>query len=202
MKELKEDGTFEGHIAVFNNVDRGGDLIESGAAKKTLKENKEFPLFYLHDPNQVIGIIKAKTDDYGIHVIGFFNKAIQRAVEIYELTKQGAIKAMSLGYEAIEIGFKTIKDKEVRVIKELKLFEGSLLPAGFGMNPLALVRDVKMINQLYEVMNNDKLKEALFKEPLKKEETKDTLIKEPLNLDLSDFYNKLSEFKKFLEGGK
>lgn len=202
MNELKEDGTFEGYAAVFNNIDTGNDLIENGAFKKTLKENKEYPLFYFHDPHQIVGILKAKTDDYGLLITGYFNKAVQRAVEIYELTKQGAIKAMSIGYSALEIGYKTIKDKEIRIIKELKLYEVSVLPTGFGMNPKALVTDVKMINQLYKVINDDKLKEALLKEPSTKKEKTDTLIRKPLDLDLSEFYTKLIEFNKFLQGGK
>lgn len=201
MKELKEDGTFEGYAAVFNNVDSGNDLIEEGAFKKTLKENKEFALFYMHTPLEILGISKPKVDDYGLWFTGYFNKAVQRAVEIYELTKQKAIKAISIGYDALEFGYKEIKGKRIRILKEIRLYEISLLPAGFGMNPKALVTDIKMINQLYKVINDDKLREALFKEPSKEEKT-DTLIKKPLELDLSEFYIKLIEFNKFLEGGK
>ena len=46
------DGSFAGSLAVYNNIDLGGDLIEPGAFTKTIKEHgDQVPLLWQHKPD-------------------------------------------------------------------------------------------------------------------------------------------------------
>jgi len=146
VKELEDDGTFSGYVAVTGTEDRQGDIIESGAFRKTNQENDTFPLLWQHKRETPIGVIKeVEEDSKGQWVKGELNLDTQKGKEAYSLLKQEAIKGLSIGY-------KTIKDKieeGVRIIKELKLFEGSLVT--FPANPLAQVEAVKTVPQMQEI---------------------------------------------------
>jgi len=140
LKELKEDGQFEGYASVFDVKDAVNDVVEPGAFKKTLTEKREFPLLWYHDPRDVLGIVEAEEDSKGLKIIGKLNMGVQKAREKYELLKQKAIKGLSIGYDTI----KEVWDKETRKLKEIKLWEVSLCT--FQANPEATVTAVKKEN--------------------------------------------------------
>lgn len=146
LKELQESGHFEGYLAVTGNKDRAGDVVDSGAFKKTNKENDTFPLLWQHNKDEPIGVLRnIREDSRGEYVEGELNKDTQKGREAYSLLKQGAIKGLSIGY-------KTIKDsiKEgARHIKELKLYEGSIVT--FPANPQATVETVKSVTELQDM---------------------------------------------------
>ena len=145
LKELKETGEFEGYAAVFGNLDKGGDIIDPGAFTKTLLEKKEFPLSWMHDIRDLLGMVSAEQDNVGLKIHGFLNLAVQSAREKYALMKQGVIKMLSIGYDTIKAVFES--NGAVRRLQELKLYEVSLVP--WAMNPEALVTDVKMEGKPY-----------------------------------------------------
>lgn len=137
IKELQEDGTFEGYAAIFNNIDSYGDIIEKGAFKKTLSEHAEFPILWSHDPRDPIGVVSAEEDTHGLKVKGKLALGVQRAREIYELMKMKAVKGLSIGYDTIQ----KLIDEVGRHLKEVKLWEVS--PCTFQANELAEVTAVK-----------------------------------------------------------
>ena len=139
LKEIDDSGQFEGYASVFDVVDHGNDIVEKGAFKKTLQEKKEFPLLYYHDPREVLGVIEAEEDQKGLRVLAKLNLNVQRAREAYELLKQKAIKGLSIGYDVIKEAW----DKDVRRLKEVKLWEISLVT--FPMNEMASVTGVKAL---------------------------------------------------------
>ncbi len=59
-----------GYAAVFDERDRGGDLIKFGAFTNSLARLKPFPFLKSHDPKQVIGnLLMAYQDDFGLAVV-------------------------------------------------------------------------------------------------------------------------------------
>jgi len=152
-KALNEDGAFEGYGAVFENVDRGGDIIKKGAFRESLsqhKKQKTKPLFLLnHDSDQVAGVIdEIKEDNRGLFVTGRFNLEKQAARETYSDIRMGASKGMSIGY----IARKVTRDEQtgVRTISALDLWEVSSV--AFPMNERAEFLGVKSIaNQISTV---------------------------------------------------
>lgn len=140
VKSIDEQGIFEGYAAVFNNVDLGGDVIEPGAFKKTLQENPRMPILWQHDPREPIGVtLEAYEDGKGLRVKGQLNLETTRGREAYALLKQGALKGLSIGYDAV----KEVWEGTKRILKEIRLWEWSLVT--FPMNPLAQVAEVKAV---------------------------------------------------------
>lgn len=140
VKSIDEQGIFEGYAAVFNNEDLGGDIIEPGAFKKTLKENPKMPILWQHDLREPIGVtLEAYEDDKGLRVKGQLNLETTKGREAYALLKQGALKGLSIGYDAV----KELWEGTTRRLKEIRLCEWSLVT--FPMNPLAQVMAVKTV---------------------------------------------------------
>ncbi len=141
-------GTFSGYLAVFDNEDLGGDVIERGAFTKTLNDARErkaarqsaylFPILNQHDEHQPCGgFVEAHEDEHGLYVKGQLDLDIQLGRDVYSGMKKGYLTGLSIGYS-------TIKHKWVgntRRLQELALFEGS--PVTFAMNPEASVTAVK-----------------------------------------------------------
>lgn len=144
VQELTEAGQFEGHGSISGNKDSFDDIVESGAFKKTLRENKVFPLLWQHQTSSPIGLVDIKgEDDMGLPVIGDINLETTLGREAYSLLKQFTDAGRPMG---LSIGYETIKDKVVegiRYLKEIKLHEISLVT--FPANPLALVSGVKSV---------------------------------------------------------
>lgn len=145
LKDLKETGEFEGYAAIFGNLDKGGDIIEPGAFTKTLLEKKEFPLSWMHDIRDLLGIASAEQDNVGLKVHGFLNMAVQSAKEKYALVKQRAVRELSIGYDTVKAIFEN--NNSVRRLQEVKLYEVALVP--WAMNPEAQIINVKMEGKPY-----------------------------------------------------
>src|SRR5690606_27708003 len=140
VKQLDEAGVFEGYAAVFGNEDLGGDVIEPGAFKKTLKENPTLPILWQHDVREPIGVsLEAYEDGKGLRVKGQLNLETSRGREAYALLKQGALRGLSIGYDTIKEAW----HGSVRRLKEIRLWEWSLVT--FPMNPRAQVTAVKAV---------------------------------------------------------
>lgn len=149
--EVSDQGIIRGYASTFGNVDLGLDIVEKGAFKKSLKENKGvFPILADHNPSKQIGWnMKASEDDRGLLVEGKLNMEVQDAREKYALAKS----AMELGAPmGLSIGYATIKaepDRErpvVRRLKELKLYEYSIVT--FPMNTEAMITAAKSVTGL------------------------------------------------------
>lgn len=131
IKELDEEGTFSGYLSTFGNIDSGGDVVEKGAFKKTLRENKAFAFTWGHDASLegIIGSFSAKEDDKGLFVNGSFfldldvgNKAYRTAKALQE---KGVRLAMSIGYKTIKHVYDTVNGITIRRLKEIDLHEGA-----------------------------------------------------------------------------
>lgn len=135
-----DEGRFSGSAAVFGNVDKGNDLIEAGATTKTIQENPEVPIFWVHEYDLVpIGIGTLSTDGKkSTRIEGqLFIESSELAREVFGAMKAGAVKGLSIGYNTIKRYFKGA----VRHLQEIAIGEVSLCP--FPMNPLAEVDTVK-----------------------------------------------------------
>lgn len=147
IKSIKQDDEkyfhIEGYASTFNDLDRGGDIIQPGAFKKSIAEFK--PMFlWSHDHGKLIGVIDEISED----VKGLFIKARCPRDDTYvsghviPQVEIGSVKSMSIGYFAID--FEYDSDTEVRILKEIKLFEISLVP--LPMNPNADITSAKTLD--------------------------------------------------------
>jgi len=137
IKVLTEEGTFEGYAAIFDKPDAYSEIIEKGAFTRTINTQKQFPMLWYHDPRNPIGVIDVEADEKGLKVRGTLNLEVQMAKEKYALMKQKAIRGLSIGFRTI----KDLWDKDIRYLKEIKLYEIS--PVTFQAHPAALISNVK-----------------------------------------------------------
>jgi len=138
IKQVDEDGTFEGYLSKYDVVDLGKDVVKKGAFTKTIQESGgEVPLLWQHDHTSPIGSLKLEDRDEGLWVKGKLALEVQKAKEAYELVKAGVIKGLSIGYQTM----REKMDGSIRNLLEISLKEGSIVT--FPMLPLARIESVK-----------------------------------------------------------
>jgi HK97 family phage prohead protease len=140
---LNVEGEITGYGAIFDNVDRGGDVIKKGAFAKTISENGGSVIMVAnHDQNKPIGrVTEMKEDATGLLFKGYLSKT-DRAQEYKQLMKDGVVDSFSIGYAVVK-GDRN--DHGGRDLAELKLFEIS--PVAIPMNPEAKLLEVKNISK-------------------------------------------------------
>lgn len=126
---------FAGYAAVFDRVDRGGDVVRRGAFSRTRKEG--VPLLWQHKPEAVIGTVDyLREDARGLRVIGRLSGRTAAGREAAALLKDGAVNGLSFGYRVREAS-----EGRPRELRALDLVEVSLVT--FPMQPLARVHAVE-----------------------------------------------------------
>ncbi len=141
-KAVKDDGSFEGYASVFNNVDRGRDIVMPGAFKASLsvRPADKIKMLWQHDSSCPIGVYTdAKEDSTGLFVKGMLAVNTTLGRDAYELMKMGAIDGMSIGFMTVSDDYD--KASGIRMIKEADLREISVVT--FPMNESATVSSVK-----------------------------------------------------------
>jgi HK97 family phage prohead protease len=123
VKDVTEQGVFEGYASTFGNVDLGGDKVVRGAFKRTLEATKgKVPVLWQH--RDAIGVgIEAHEDTKGLYVRGQLVMTVKQAQEARDLTAAGAIRSMSIGYRVPRDGWDM--DGETRLLKDIDLLEYS-----------------------------------------------------------------------------
>lgn len=136
-----EAGEFEGHAAVFNNVDSQNDIIMPGAFEKTLKENAHrVKILSNHDAlRPPIGRpLFMEEDDTGLFVRGKISMT-QKGRDILTLIKDGVITELSIAFQTMKESFD--KQTGIRIISEVRLWEFS--PVTWAANDQAKILTVK-----------------------------------------------------------
>ena len=142
VKNLADDGTFEGYGSIFGNVDCYRESVVKGAFSKSLKkheqDNNPVLMLWQHSWEDPIGVWKElKEDDRGLYGVGEINLDVQKGREAYSLMKQRALTGLSIGYKEV----KYTDNAEVRLLEEIDLYEIS--PVTFPANEEARISAVK-----------------------------------------------------------
>jgi HK97 family phage prohead protease len=118
---------FAGYAAVFDAVDRGGDVVRKGAFRVAGK----VPLLWQHGGKPVGEIEWLGEDSRGLRVIGRVEDA-----RLAEMVAKRGVTGLSFGYRVREA-----RRGRVREIRQLELMEVSLVVS--PMQPLARVHAVE-----------------------------------------------------------
>jgi HK97 family phage prohead protease len=132
------EGQFQAYASVFGNEDSYGDVVVRGAFDADLKRweasGSPIPLLFGHnmsDPDYNIGhIVKATEDDHGLLVTAQLDLENPKAVQTYRLLKGKRINQMSFAYDVIDGGAVTQDEKSHYELRELKVYEVSVVPIG------------------------------------------------------------------------
>jgi HK97 family phage prohead protease len=150
MKQAPDEtGVFAGYGAVFGNVDLGRDVIAPGAFSESLTKwaakGKLPRMFWQHNSRQPIGKwTEMKEDGYGLFCRGRLTKGVQCADEAYLLMLDEALDGLSIGYQTVDDQY----DATLNVRKLLKLDLMEVSPVSIGMNPEALISQVKAAERI------------------------------------------------------
>lgn len=143
------DGTLEGYLSTFGNVDLGNDVVQPGAFDETIKELKAgggIPLLADHvaSTSHVLGTIyDAVPDSRGLKIKARFSSA-PSAQDVRIKLVEGHVRKMSMGYEAKAYSFQDIEGKgTVRSLDAVHLWEGSVVV--FPMNTDADITRAKSL---------------------------------------------------------
>lgn len=134
---LKE-GQFTAYASVFGNKDSYGDVVMAGAFAKTLaewtKSGDVIPLLFGHnmsDPDYNLGgVVHAEEDAVGLKITGEFDMDNPKSVQSYRLLKGRRIRQMSFAYDEIDSGPAVHNGENVWELRELKLYEVSIVTVG------------------------------------------------------------------------
>lgn len=134
--------TVKGYGSTFGNVDRGGDIVEHGAFKKSLSMFMPSYL-WMHKMDTPIGrIVVAREDMKGLWIEARLPKDDTLVSgRVIPQMKIGSVATMSIGYYA-EV-YEENEDGN-RVLKEVLLFEVS--PVHLPMNEQARIASVKSLD--------------------------------------------------------
>ena len=130
---------FAGYAALFDRVDKGGDIVRKGAFARAVEKGPgALPLLWQHEAMRPIGRIESIAEDAkGLRVIGRLTARTQVAEEAAALLRDGAVGGLSFGYR---VRAKTDGGPQAgfdREITDVDLVEVSLVT--FPMQPAARV---------------------------------------------------------------
>lgn len=134
---------FAGYAALFDVVDRGGDVVRSGAFAGA--DARRVPLLWQHDPARPIGVIESASEDArGLRVVGRLSEGSATAREAAALIAEGAVSGLSFGYrvQASEPGPPGRGGTPIRTLTRVELVEVSVvtLPMQPGARVLAVAQ--------------------------------------------------------------
>ena len=130
------DLRFAGYAAIFDRVDRGGDVVRAGAFGPDAEGKLAaagVPLLWQHGPASVIGVVEsAREDARGLRVIGRVSRRTAAGREAAAALEQGVLDGLSFGYRV-----QTARGSRTRELLALELVEVSLVT--HPMQPMARV---------------------------------------------------------------
>jgi HK97 family phage prohead protease len=131
------------YVSAFGNKDAHGDIIEKGAYKKTIQENKHrIKHLFQHDINNIIGRpVEMVEDNTGLLVTSFVSDL--KNGDYRKMYEDGLITEHSVGIIPVKEAYD--ETRKANVMRELRLFEFSSVT--FGANENTPVVDIKSMSR-------------------------------------------------------
>ena len=152
VKADDQQGVIEAIVSVFNNRDRGDDIVRPGAFAESLKRKLPKGVWHHKWDTPVARTLEAREllpgdpllpaqlkDLGGLYIKAQFNLKTQRGVETFSDIQFGIIDEFSIGYRAVKVQYD--EENDTRELIECDLYEWS--PVLVGMNPATALLSVK-----------------------------------------------------------
>ena len=123
-----------GYLSSFGNIDSDNDIIERGAFLKSINERFD-KIFFLNQHNWQQPLSKfrvLKEDDRGLYFESGPLPDTSFGNDVIKLYDAGVLKEHSIGFRTIQSDYNS--ETEIRHIKEIKLYEGSVVTLGANSN--------------------------------------------------------------------
>lgn len=142
-------GIFEAIVAVFGNVDRGGDKIIKGAFADSLKawetKGRPIPVIFAHQWDNLdahIGhVLEAKEVEQGLYVKAQLDMDEEFAARVWKKMNAGTLAEFSFAYDIDDAVPAVMDGEHITELRKLELMEVG--PCLVGMNPDTQLLGVK-----------------------------------------------------------
>lgn len=144
--ETEENPTkIVGRAAVFNTIAHG-EMIRKGAFAKSLEEQDDIKAYLGHNPLNILarranGTLELSESDQGLEVTIYPNLNSQADRDILAKVERGDINQMSFGFTPVKEEMADIDGEQVRVLKEVRLFEVSVVTEPWYETTVAEARE-------------------------------------------------------------
>lgn len=145
LKEISDEGEFEGYASVFGVRDQGYDIVERGAFTESLSRRgaKGVKMLWHHNPTDIRGVwTELREDDRGLWCRGRVLKDLSKGRDTITLLKEKALDGLSIGYRTER--YTIDEEAKARRLQKVDLIEISLVT--FPMNQESLISRVKSDN--------------------------------------------------------
>ena len=169
--------------ANFSNIDRVGDISEKGMFEKSWKESKAIDFLFNHVEGDAVGnVVDVFADEQKAYThVTFGNWTLGN--DVIAMAESKVLKGASFGYSVVRKEFNTVSGKKVRVLKEVKHFETSLLTK-MPANPLTGI--ISLQKSLEEKQLTGPEKSALLTIVRNDQATLESLINLSASADITD----------------
>lgn len=131
VKDIDSKGrVITGYLSAFGNKDFDGDIIEKGAFQKSIDERMS-QMFFLNQHNWQQPLSKfqvLKEDEKGLYFESRPLPDTSYGNDVMKLYEAGVLNEHSIGFNVIKADYD--RDTDIRHIKEIKLYEGSVVTLG------------------------------------------------------------------------
>ena len=147
------------YFADFNSVDEAGRMMDKNAFNRTFNNNfKRFAHLLNHDRNTLLGKpLEVGTDTKGAFMVSQLSKSSAGADALI-LYGEGIYNEHSFGFNIVNSQKHVINNKEIELVKELKMWEASTVT--WGMNEYT---PTISLNQAETLLNSSKLSDEILK---------------------------------------
>ncbi len=170
------DYQFEGYLSTYGNTDRDGDVMTKGCFDESLQKKSTVPMLWNHDRNSVIGKLELSSDNVGLAVKGFLNLNDEKARNILDLLKMGALDSMSVGFIIDE--YVPIDEKRPFggwEITKAEVLEGSIVTV--PANDQAVIQNVKNLEEKGGEKELKELVKSAIREVFEEKQKREELLK-------------------------
>lgn len=141
IKAEKESRIVSGYLSAFGNKDSDGDILIKGCFSKSLQErgvnsttDRKIAYLYQHKMDMPIGhFTKLEEDDFGLYFEAYLDK-IPLGDQVLEQYSSGTLNQHSIGYRYIWDKIEYDENLDAFIVKEINLFEGSVVTIGANEN--------------------------------------------------------------------
>lgn len=136
--QVSDTGKITGYLSVFGKVDSDGDILIKGCFARSISDrgpqsntNRKIAFLWQHDMDDPIGqFTMLKEDDYGLYFEAELDAGVTSADRAKLQLKSGTLNQFSVGFQYIWDQMEYDDTQEACIIKEVNLFEGSVVTLG------------------------------------------------------------------------
>lgn len=190
VKELSYNGesrTISGYAAIFNNMDKAGDILLKGCFAKSIQDrgpesqaNDKIIMLWQHDQHEPIGKISVLIEDEkGLYFEAVIDD-VERGNQAIKQLESGTLNQFSIGYSYVWEKCEYDQERDAFIVKEVVLYEISVVSIGCNGETEYLGLKSESTDP-YEEMKNE-IESAIKGLPIRKKEEIQTLVRKALSL--------------------